>query len=546
MACNCTRASQKPQARSQKVWNTRPACWSLPFVLASGFWLLASPLSLAADWPTWGVDGSRNMVSTAEKGLPVTAKPGEYKENSEEIDPATTENVKWVAKLGTQTYGNPTAAGGRVYVGTNNSTPRDPEVQGDYGILMCLEEQTGKLLWQLASPKLSGGRNVDYEDCGICSPATVDDNRVYVVTNRCEVVCLDAAGMSNGNDGPFKDEGQYIAGPGKPAIEVDGNDADILWVYDMRFELGVFPHFMASSAVLVVGDRLYVTTSNGVDWTDVHVPAPDAPALICLDKNTGKLLGQERSGISGRTLYCNWSSPAHGNVGGKPTVVVGGGDGVLYGFDPQPGPGPGAPMLKELWRIDCNPPEYRTRDGKPLRYRDPKGPSEVIATPVVHGDRVYVAIGQDPEHPDQGVGCLNSVGVTYDPSGKAKAEALWRNTKIGRSVSTIGIIGGLLFTADSAGMIYCIDAATGAEHWRHDAEGPIWVSPVVADGKMYIGNENGELFAFAASKEKQELGKIDCGSSIYSSAVPANGVLYVATAQQLFAFKEGARGQAAQ
>src|SRR5215213_9062931 len=165
--------------------------------------------AFAADWPTWGVDGSRNMVSTSEKGLPVSAKPGEYKENSEEIDPATTQNVKWVAKLGTQTYGNPTAAGGRVYVGTNNSAPRDPKIQGDYGILMCFDEQSGKLLWQYAAPKLGGGRNVDYDECGICSPATVDGGRVYVVTNRCEVVCLDAAGMSNGNDGPFKDEPQY-------------------------------------------------------------------------------------------------------------------------------------------------------------------------------------------------------------------------------------------------------------------------------------------------------------------------------------------------
>jgi outer membrane protein assembly factor BamB len=63
----------------------------------------------------------------------------------------------------------------------------------------------------------------------------------------------------------------------------------------------------------------------------------------------------------------------------------------------------------------------------------------------------------------------------------------------------------------------------------------------VADGKVYVGNENGELLVFAASKEKQELGKIDCGASIYSSAVPANGVLFVATGQQLYAFKEGAR-----
>jgi outer membrane protein assembly factor BamB len=138
----------------------------------------------------------------------------------------------------------------------------------------------------------------------------------------------------------------------------------------MRHELGVFPHFQAASNPLVVGDRVYVVTSNGVDWTDKHVPAPYAPALICLDKKTGKLLAEERSGISARTFYCNWSAPAFGEVGGRPTIVFGGGDGFLYGLRPRArlegprgggGGGTGSGTLKELWRIDCNPPEYRSK-----------------------------------------------------------------------------------------------------------------------------------------------------------------------------------------
>ena len=152
--------------------------------------------------------------------------------------------------------------------------------------------------------------------------------------------------MANGNDGPFQEEAQYTAGPGQPPVPPGPTDADILWRYDMRHELGVFPRQMTSSSVLVVGDRLYVTTSNGVDWTEKHVPSPNAPALICLDKKTGKLLAREQSGISGRTFYCNWSSPAYGTVGGKPTVVFGGGDGFCYGFDPEPvasADGPGEP-----------------------------------------------------------------------------------------------------------------------------------------------------------------------------------------------------------
>ena len=109
--------------------------------------------------------------------------------------------------------------GGRVYVGTNNEHPRDPKYAGDYGILLCLEEATGKLLWQLAVPKLPGGTAVDYEEQGICSPATVDPadpTRVYLVTNRCEVICLDVNGLGDGNQG-VQDE-QYK----------DANDADVV------------------------------------------------------------------------------------------------------------------------------------------------------------------------------------------------------------------------------------------------------------------------------------------------------------------------------
>src|SRR5438309_5469538 len=81
--------------------------------------------AFAEDWPAWGgSDPGRNMYSTA-KGLPSKFNPGKFKPNSEEIDLATTENVKWVAKLGSQTYGNAVVASGKVLVGTNNATPRD-------------------------------------------------------------------------------------------------------------------------------------------------------------------------------------------------------------------------------------------------------------------------------------------------------------------------------------------------------------------------------------------------------------------------------------
>src|SRR5262245_61185537 len=87
------------------------------------------------DWPQWGGHPSRNMYST-EKGLPDRFEAGKFKKGTEEVDLTTTKNVKWVAKLGSQSYGNVTIAGGKVFVGTNNDSPRNHRDEGDRSILM--------------------------------------------------------------------------------------------------------------------------------------------------------------------------------------------------------------------------------------------------------------------------------------------------------------------------------------------------------------------------------------------------------------------------
>ena len=149
----------------------------------------------AADWPTWGGDGTRNMVSL-EKGITLDFDPGRMDED-EKVDMKTTKNVKWIAKLGSQAYGNVTIADGRVYVGTNNESPRDSDKKGDRGIVMCFDEKTGAFNWQLVIPKLGAGKVSDWEYIGVCSSPAIEGNRAYVVTNKCEVICLDVEGLKN-------------------------------------------------------------------------------------------------------------------------------------------------------------------------------------------------------------------------------------------------------------------------------------------------------------------------------------------------------------
>jgi outer membrane protein assembly factor BamB len=503
--------------------------------LVSSLFLPAA--ALAADHPLWGADASRNMVSD-ERRLPARFTPGAARPGSEEIDPATTKGVRWTAKLGSQSYGNPTIAGGRVFLGTNNESPRDPRLTGDRSVVMALDEKTGALLWQLAVPKLGSGKVNDWEFLGICSSPAVDGDRVYVVTNRGEVLALDVAGLTNGNDG-YVDEAKYLGGPGAPPIEPGPTDADIVWRYDLREELGVFPHNATSSAVLVVGDRLYVTTSNGVDWGHLNVPSPLAPALVVLDKKTGALLGEESSGISAATLHSNWSSPSLAIVGKSQQILFGGGDGILHAFAPDPvEDAEGLSVLQEIWRADGNPPEYRVKDGKKLRYPAWDGPSEFISTPVFAGGRVYAAIGQDPEH-GSGKGYLQA----FDPArtGDQSGKAVWRYDRLGRSISTPAVAGGLLYIADFDGKVHCLEAKTGKLVWMHDTRAHVWGSTLVADGKVYVGNEDGVLTVLAAGRRKKLLAEVELRSPVHGTPVAANGVLYVMTNTHLYAVSSEAR-----
>ncbi len=521
----------------------------LPTLFALASLCVIQP-ALAADWPHWGGGDGRNMASDAT-GLPASFDPGQTGRTGREIDLATTKNVKWAAPLGTQTYGNPVISGGRVLVGTNDAWMKDPRFKRTRGgMLLCFDEATGKRLWQLVIPRfITGSRlfNFDNLNLGTCSAAAIEGDRAYLLNSRGDVLCLDMTGQANGNDGPFTDEGQYMAEPGKAPVRIEKTDGDIVWRFD-TLKLPVQPQDASSSAVLIHGDLIYVGTSNGVDRTHKHVPYPDAPTLIVLHKGTGRLVAVDDVKINRRLFHGNWSSPSLAIVDGKPQILFGGGDGVCYAFapaDPNPPAGTVA-KLKMIWSYDCNPPESKVRDGKPTPYElghrpfrseiHGGGPSEIIATPVFHAGRVYVAVGQDPRH-----GCGKGALSCIDPTGTgdiSKTGTIWRSTDVDRSLSTVSVADGLLYIADYSGQIHCFDAATGKRHWMHETHQPMWSSTFLADGKLYFGNENHEFHVLQAGKTPPKpLAKIKLHSSMANTPVVANGVLFVASQKFLYAIQ---------
>jgi outer membrane protein assembly factor BamB len=453
--------------------------------------LAATATAAATDWPMWGGTPSRNMVSDMT-GLPTT------------WDIKTGKNVKWVAELGSQSYGNPTVGNGVVLVGTNNEAMRDPKQPGDRGVLMAFREETGEFLWQATFEKLAAGRANDWPFQGIASSPLIIRNVAYFTTNRGTIVAVDLEGFhDNENDGPTKDE--KLTGKGDP---------DIIWTFDMIEEVGAFPHNLANCSPVFDAGLLFCSTGNGQDESHVNVPSPKAPSIIAIEIESGKLRWEDNS-VGENVLHGQWSTPAVGDIGGVRQVVHAQGDGWVRGYEAQSG--------KKLWEFDTNPKDSVW----------PKTRNEVISTPVIVDNVVYISNGQDPEH-GEGVGHAYAIDGTKR-GDITKTGLLWHFDKIRRSISTAAVKDGLVYLADFSGFLHCVDAKTGQPYWTHDMFAAIWGSPMVADGKVYLGDEDGDVAVLAPGKTLKVLAESNMGSSVYSSPVAVGNTLFISSRNQLFA-----------
>ena len=493
--------------------------------------LAVSPL-MAEDWPMWGRTPNRNMVSP-EKNPPI------------KWDVTSGENVKWVGQLGSQSYGNTVVAGGLVFVGTNNGAGRDKKYVSadgtplDGGVLAIFRESDGQFLYQRYTSKHEAGRVVDWPEQGICSSVYAEGDRIWYCTSRCEVVCMDVSSLRKGTGQP-KD----------------------VWVVDMMSTLNVFPHNMTSCSITAHGDFIYVITGNGVDDTHKNLPKPKAPSIICFNKNDGKVVWTDNS-PGENVLHGQWSSPAIVEVNGQVQVIAALGDGWIYAFDGRSG--------SKLWWFDSN--------GKDTVY--PTTRNELIATPIVVGNKCYIANGQDPEH-GEGVGHLWCIDITKtgdvshelpnenwkkpkpgeelvaaNPGQKMgkpnpNSAVIWHferkdddgngrivgKERINRTISTTCVYNGLAFVPDFSGYLHCFDAETGQKYWTHDMEAAMWGSPLAIDGKIYLGDEEGDVVIFEASKELKVIATNSVDGAAYGSPIFANGTLYVMNREKLFAIGE--------
>ncbi len=489
---------------SQRATQASPLHRIATFV---GLALLAVPAQAESrEISMFGNGPERNMVNLTEKGLPA------------QWDVKTGKNVKWSQAVGSQAYAGPVIHGGRVFLGTNNEGRRNARLEHDRGVVMAFDEKTGELLWQMTHTKLPESHQ-DWPLQGVCSTPAIEGERIYYVSNRAQVVALDTQGFRDGeNDGPYKDE--------TDTSEIDG---DVIWIYDLMAELDVLPHNLAAGSPLIVGDLVYASTGTGVDETHDNLPAPQAPSLVAIDKKTGKLVWSDAT-PGEKVLHGTWSNPSYAEIKGRGQVLFPAGDGWVYSFEPKTG--------KILWRFDANPKDSVWKPGGAGTR------NSLISTAVIYDDKVYVGVGQDPEHGDAS-GHFYAIDPTL--SGDVTAEAkIWSRDgeDFFRTLSSAAIKDDIVYISDLSGFLYALSAQTGEHYWTYDAFAAVWGSPFVADGKVYLGDEDGDIVVLKEGKgeggKEIELSEQNMGAAVYTTPVAHDGTLFVLARNRLFALEEGA------
>lgn len=471
----------------------------------SGPSALELPVILPSEWPMLGGGPDRNAVR-ADASPPLS------------WNPRTGENVLWQARLGNETYGAPSVAGGKVFIGTDNSEPRDVSDHREEGILMAFAADTGEFLWQDTAPfNLSTGGLYNFLQPMTTSTPFVEEDRLYYVTAQAQLRCLRIRGSASRQPGA----------PPAGAADPGGQAPELIWELDMGMDLGVYPHEAANCSVVGVGDLLMVCTGNGLDSTHTGIPAPRAPSFVGVEKRTGRVMWQV-VGPSPRVLHGQWSSPSIARVGDKTLAFFGGGDGWLYALDVLTG--------REQWRFDGNPKEAVWRPSSDIAGVPSR--NIIIACPVFHAGRVYLAMGEDPTHGD-GAGGLYAIAA--DGSGDITTNGrVWEYHDLHRTICTPIIHDGLIFVGDNYGQVHCVDLETGKRLWANDQMARIWGCMVLAGDRLYVGDDGGTLFVYRAARKLEILAKIEMPAPLYSAPAVAGDTMYLATAQHLYALRQAA------
>ncbi|ANM28493.1 hypothetical protein ABI59_00895 [Acidobacteria bacterium Mor1] len=457
--------------------------------------LLAATAAQAGDWNQWR-GPNRNGVSP-ETGLPSQWTPGTaggnvvWQQSTFVFREAETSETSLDA-------GSPVVMGlgvdGKVFFMQSVESRRSSR-------MVALRESDGAFLWDHVTQVYGGdGFSVCRDNQGAATPyADAAEQRLYYGTKEGRLLSLDFDGnqlwqrlTQTGNQDPNA--------------------------------FGVNIHNCGNSTPIPYGDTMIYPLCP-------HFELPETtPYVVALDRDTGTTVWtREIDSFAGplfQMLHGSWSQPVIATPpDGIDRMYMQLADGSLRCIDPATG--------AALWTHEDDSGFDRTRSGSGHPFGEG---SEGVATPVynppgafeVGSGAIYVSAGEDPSHPRETPIGTGRVWKINPMTG----QKIWHypsvNNDLGNVVGSVAISGYRMYVGDTAGFLHAVDIRTGQKLWREQlGGGDIWASPTVADGKIYIGTQDGDFYILRDSDTYEVLDVDNVGSRIASSVAVANQSIYI-------------------
>ncbi|HZM85694.1 MAG TPA: PQQ-binding-like beta-propeller repeat protein [Blastocatellia bacterium] len=301
------------------------------------------------------------------------------------------------------------------------------------------------------------------------------------------------------NSTPATDGRKVVAWFGSQGVYAYDVSGRLLWKVDLgRLDLGAYD----------IPTYEWGPASSPIIWNNLVILQCDTQSdsfILALDADTGKTVWKTE-----RDELPSWGTPTVAITSAGPVLVTNASN-YIRGYDPRTG--------KELWRLG--------------------GSSKITApTPVLADDLFVVASGRGPERPIFVVKAVARGDLTL-PEGKSSSEAIeWSRTGRGPYMPTPLIYNGIVYVLNNNGLLDAYNLRTGEEVYRQRLPvvgSGFSASPVAADGKIYLSNEDGEMLVIAAGQKFAHIATNSMGEMLMATPALSDGVMYVRSSASLFA-----------
>lgn len=424
---------------------TRLAVTCLALMLACGV------PCLAGDWLHWR--GPEYRGASREKNLPDTWS-------------ADGENLLWRSEE-LATRSSPVVMNGKIYVVCRAF----PETTKEGEKVVCADLETGKILWEsIHNVFLSDG---PAERVGWSSVAC-DPETGYV----------------------------YLLGLGSHFICMDGETGKVIWEHSMSEEYGMLSTYGGRTNFPMIFENLVIISGVTTGWGDFAIPAH---RFFAFDKRNGAAVWDASTRL--RPEDTTYSTPVFTVIDGQAMMVVGAGDGSVYGFQPRTG--------NKIWEYHASTRGLNT-------------------TPLVVGNTVYGSHAERNASDTNILGALFAFNITGEPK-ITEEMLLWKRPAVAVGRNAPILVDDRLYYVEDGGTLLVIDAKTGADVDKKKIGRIMFGSPVYADGKIFVAEATGRIYTFKpTAKGVEQINLVRVPEEIFGSPAVSNGRILIPTTTALY------------